>query len=400
MDYDIDGVRAEFPSLQSGTAFFDGPGGSQVPRGVGEAIASTMISAISNRGSVTASARRAEEVVVGFRAAVADLLGARPEGIVYGRSATALTFDFARTLARDWREGDEIVVSRLDHDANVSPWVVAAERVGAVIRWCDFDPESGDLTTEHLAAQLSERTRLVAFTAASNLIGSRPDVRALADLAHSVGATVWLDAVHYVPHVRTNLAELGVDALVCSPYKFVGPHCAVVAADPAWLAGLAPDKLTPSSNEVPERFELGTLPYEILAGVTAAVDFFAGLVPGEGDQSSRLDASFAGLEAHEEALFAQLIDGLEKMPHVRLVAHPARRTPTALFLVEGMEPAAVAERLAGLGINAPAGSFYAPETARHLGLRESGGVRVGLAPYTSADDIRRLLDGLADCAEK
>ena len=398
MDYDIDGVRNEFPSLQSGTAFFDGPGGSQVPRSVGEAIASTLTSAISNRGSVTASARRAEEVVVGFRAAAADLLGAQPGGIVYGRSATALTFDFARTLSREWKEGDEVVVSRLDHDANVSPWVLAAERVGAVVKWCDLDPTSGDLTTDHLAAQLTERTTLVAFTAASNLIGSRPDVRALTDLAHTVGATVWLDAVHAVPHVRTNLAELGVDALVCSPYKFLGSHCAIVAADPAWLAERSPDKLTPSSNDVPERFELGTLPYELLAGVTAAVDFLADLAPGDGDRPSRLDASFAALEHYEDALFGELLAGLSAQDHVRLIADPARRTPTVLFQVYGMTPAAVADRLAGLGVNAPAGTFYANETARHLGLDEAGAVRAGLAPYSSADDVRRLLDGIAACA--
>ncbi len=398
MEYDIDRIRAEFSALEEGTAFFDGPGGSQVPRGVGTAIAATLTSAISNRGTVTASARRAEEAVVGFRAAAADLLGARPEGIVYGRSATALTFDFARSLSKEWKSGDEVIVSRLDHDANVAPWILAAERVGAVVRWCDFDPASGDLMTDHLAAQLSDRTRLVAFTAASNLTGSRPEIRALADLAHSAGAVVWLDGVHAVPHVRTNLAELGVDALVCSPYKFLGPHCAMVAADPAWLAERSPDKLTPSSNEVPERFEHGTLPYELLAGVTAAVDFLADLAPSDGDRSSRLDASFAALERHEDALFGELAAGLSAMEHVRLIAHPSRRTPTALFQVDAMAPAAVADRLAEAKINAPAGSFYAPETARHLGLGEAGAVRAGLAPYTNAEDVQRLLDGLAGCA--
>lgn len=398
VSYDIARIRSRFPALAEGAAHFDGPGGTQVPIEVAEAVAKTLTSAVANRGPVTAAARRADEVVAANRAAMADLLGAEPAGIVYGRSATALTFDFARTLAHTWRPGDEIVVTRLDHDANVRPWVIAAERADVTVRFCDFDAESGDLTSDHLAECLGTRTRLVAFTAASNLIGSRPDVAALTSLAHAAGALVWVDAVHHVPHVRTDVAAAGADFWSCSPYKFLGPHCGAVAADPALLAELHPDKLLPSTQNVPERFELGTLPYELMAGVTAAVDFLADLVPGPGDRSERLDRSFAALVDHEEGLFATLLDGLTGMPHVRLITQPSSRTPTVLFEVTGLASAEVALRLAERGVNAPAGNFYAIETARHLGLGDAGAVRAGLAPYTDDEDVRRLLEAVAGLA--
>ena len=230
---------------------------------------------LANLGDATPAERNAQAAVVGARAAMADLLAADPAGIVFGRSMTQLTMDLARTLAKGWGPGDEVVVTRLDHDSNVRSWVIAAEAVGATVRWADFDPETGELDPGQVEAVLSDRTRLVAFTAASNLLGTMPDVRAIADLAHAAGAQTYVDGVHLVPHASVDLDALGADFLACSPYKFLGPHCGVLAARPETLEPLRPDKLMPSSNDVPERFELGTLPYELLAGTTAAVDFLA-----------------------------------------------------------------------------------------------------------------------------
>ena len=294
MPFDVASVRAHFPALTEGAAHFDGPGGSQTPDVVGRAVADTLTSAISNRGTVTASERRAEQVVTDSRAALADLLGADPRGIVFGRSATALTYDLARALAKGWGPGDEVVVTRLDHDANIRPWVQAAESVGATVRWVDFDPATGELSADAVAAAICERTRLVATTAASNLIGTRPPVCRVADLAHEVGALHWVDGVHATAHASVDLAALRADFWTCSPYKFMGPHCGVLAAAPTLLETLHPDKLLPSTDAVPERFELGTLPYELMAGTTAAVDFIASLADDATPVRAGASASSSG----------------------------------------------------------------------------------------------------------
>jgi cysteine desulfurase family protein (TIGR01976 family) len=362
---------------------------------VGEAVARTLTSAIANRGSVTAAARHAEQVVHDCRRAVADLLGADPGGIVFGRSATDLTYLIARTMSRRWLPGEEVVVTSLDHDANIRPWVQAAQACGVTVRWAHFDPQTGELPVEAVAALLGPRTRLVAVTAASNLIGTRPDVTAIADTAHAAGALVYLDAVHLVPHVFTDLAGLGADLLVCSPYKFLGPHCAVLAAAPELLAELHPDKLLPSTDEVPERFEFGTLPYELMAGTTAAVDYLAGLVASAGHRRHQLEVSFAALQAHEDRLLAALSAGLAQIDGVRLITAASRRTPTVLFTLDGMSSADVGLGLAEQGVNSPAGSFYAVEASRRLGLGDGGAVRAGLAPYTDDEDVARLIQALA-----
>ncbi|HEX3962031.1 MAG TPA: aminotransferase class V-fold PLP-dependent enzyme, partial [Trebonia sp.] len=222
MSYDVATVRAHFPALKQGAAHFDGPGGSQVPDVVGDAVRATLVAAIANRGSVTAAERTAEDIVVAARQAVADLLGLGPGGIVFGRSMTQLTFDFSRALAKTWRPGDEIVVTRLDHDANVRPWVYAAEAAGATLRWAEFDPATGELSPQAVAAVLSDRTRLVAVTGASNLIGTRPDVRAVSDLVHAAGGLLYVDGVHLTAHVPIDAGALGADFFGCSPYKFLG----------------------------------------------------------------------------------------------------------------------------------------------------------------------------------
>ena len=395
MTLDVGRVRAAFPALDLGVAHFDGPGGSQVPRVVADAVARTLVSGISNRGAVSDAERRADDAVHGARAAVADLLGADPGGVVFGRSMTQITYDVARALATTWAPGDEVVVTRLDHDANIRPWVRAAEIAGATLRWAPFDRTTGDLDPQEVAALVGDRTRLVAVTGASNLLGTRPDVAAVSAAAHAAGSLVYVDGVHLTPHAPVDVATLGADFFACSPYKFFGPHLGVLVADPALLAGVHPDKLLPSTDAVPERFELGTLPYELLAGVTATVEFIADLVPGTGSRRARVLASMAAVEEHEDRLFDRLAAGLRTLDRVTLHGSPARHTPTVLFSVEGVPSRDVYEKLGAARVNAPAGSFYALEASRWMGLGDAGAVRAGLAPYTDSGDVERLLAGVA-----
>ncbi|MDQ2661718.1 MAG: cysteine desulfurase-like protein [Actinomycetota bacterium] len=400
MAYDVARIRSEFPSLESGWAQFDGPGGTQTPRAVGDAVASVLTGPLSNRGTIGESEQRAEAAVHGFRLAMADLVNGHPRGIVHGRSATQLTYDFSRHLSRGWGPGDEVVVTRLDHDSNIRPWVHAAERAGATVRWVDFDPSTGELTADAVSAVLSDRTRLVAVTAASNLIGTMPDVAAIARVVHDAGALLYVDGVHYTAHELPDVAALGADFFTCSPYKFLGPHCGVLVARPESLETIVPDKLLPATNVVPERFEFGTLPYELLAGVTAAVDVLAGLDPDAANAATsrreRLVASYATLHDHEEGLRARLEAGLAALPGVTLWSRAQRRTPTLLMTFERRAASEVTNALAAGRVLAPSGNFYALEASRHLGLGDDGGLRVGLAPYTDADDVERLLDGLTD----
>ncbi|MEU9830518.1 cysteine desulfurase-like protein [Streptosporangium sp. NPDC048047] len=399
MTYDVAAVRAHFPALEEGAAHFDGPGGSQVPDVVADAVAGTLRAAVSNRGVMTAAERRADGIVTGARQAMADLLAADSAGIVFGRSMTQLTYDMARALAKEWGPGDEVVVTTLDHDANIRPWVQAAEARGATVRRADFDPATGELPVEAVTGLLTDRTRLVAVTAASNLLGTRPDVPAIAEAVHAAGALLYVDGVHLTPHALVDMGALGADFYACSPYKFLGPHLGVLAADPALLETVRPDKLLPSSDAVPERFEVGTLPYELLAGTTAAVDFLAGLVPGSGSRRERLAASMGALEEHERAMLDRLDAGLAGIPGVTLYgAAGRRRTPTTLFSPGGVTPADAYRLLAERGVNAPASSFYALECSRRLGLGDAGAVRAGIAPYTDESDVDRLVKGVRELA--
>lgn len=397
MVYDVAAVRAQFPALKAGSAHFDGPGGTQTPLPVIDAIADALSRPLSNRGHRTPGERNAEAIVADARHALADLLGARPSGIVFGRSATQLTYDFSRTLAKAWSPGDEIVVTRLDHDSNIRPWVQAAESAGAVVRWAGFDPATGELGLDGVRAVLSERTRLVAVTAASNLLGTRPAVAEIARAAHEVGALVYVDGVHYTAHVSVDIGLLGADFFVCSPYKFLGPHMGVLASRPELLETLSPDKLLPSTNAVPERFEFGTLPYEFLAGARAAVDFLAGLGPhGGGTRRERLVSAFAALDRHEDALRLRIEAGLAAFDQVTVYSRAAERTPTLLLTIDGRSTVDAYRHLAERGVDAPSGSFYALEASRRLGLGDAGGLRVGLAPYNNTEDVDRLLHALSD----
>ena len=402
MTYNAPAVRSHFPSLDTGLAHFDGPGGTQTPRQVGAAIALTLTRPLSNRGTRSLPERNADDAVTGFRAAMGDLLNADPAGIIYGRSATAITYDFSHHLSHGWGPGDEIVVTRLDHDSNIRPWVQAAERAGATVRWVDFDPATGELTADAVAAVVTENTQFVAVTGASNLIGTRPPISEIARVVHGVGALLWVDGVHSTAHANVDLEALGADFFVCSPYKFLGPHCGVLAASPELLETIHPGKLLPSSDAVPERFEFGTLPYEMMAGVTAAVDFLAALVPadlGVAETLTRrelLVRSALGREEHESQLLARLESGLADLASVTVHSRAADRTPTLLLTFAGASAADASQFLFERRILAPAGSFYAIEASRHLGLGDDGGLRIGLAPYNTAGDVDRLLVAIED----
>ncbi len=395
--YDVAAIRAQVPALAAGIAHFDGPGGTQTPQPVIDAISGALASPLSNRGGLVPGERNADTIVTEARAAMADLLGVSPAGIVFGRSATQLTYDVSRALAKRWSPNDEVVVSRLDHDANVRPWVQAAERAGATVRWAEFDPDTGELTPEHVRAMLSDRTRLVAVTAASNLIGTRPAIEEIAADVHRVGALLYVDGVHYTAHALVDVERLGADFFTCSPYKFLGPHHGVVAARPELLDTLWPDKLLPSTDAVPERFELGTLPYELLAGTCAAVDVLAGLVPdATGRRRDRLAAAYAAMTEHEDRLCGRVEQGLSAFDGATLHSRARHRTPTLLVTFANHDTRDAYRFLAERDIHAPSGSFYAVEASRWLGLGDSGGLRIGMALYTNDDDVDRLLAAMGN----
>ena len=399
--YDVDRIRARIPALAGGVAYFDGPGGTQTPDLVAAAIASALTSPLSNRARVTGAEINADDITLAARQAGADLVNGDPRGIAFGRSMTDITFDIARTLAQGWGPGDEIVVTRLDHDGNVRPWVTYAQRSGATLRWVYFDKATGVLAVADVTKLLNENTRLVAITGASNLLGTRPDLVAIGKAVHQTPALFYVDGVHLTAHAPVDMQAIGADFYVCSPYKFLGPHIGMLAASPALLETLHPDKLRPSTESVPDRLELGTLPYELLAGITAAVDVLADLVPGDEATMSRRDRivrSMTALESYEDELHVYLRAGLESVPGVRLYCHAPHRTPTELFSIDGVDSEQIYVTLSALGVNAPASSFYAIEAADWIGLGEPGAVRVGLAPYTSHDDVDRLIAGLRGIA--
>jgi cysteine desulfurase family protein (TIGR01976 family) len=392
-------VRALYPALADGHAYLDGAAGTQVPVAVIEAITAAYRAGIGNLGGAFAASGRAGAIVAGARAAVADLVGGTPAGVVFGPSATALAYRLADALSRAWTAGDDIVVSRLDHDSNVRPWIQAAGRVGVTVHWAEIDLVTGELPAEQYADLIGPRTRLVAVTAASNAIGTRPDVAAIAALAHDAGALCYVDGVHATPHVPVDVHALGADFYTTSAYKWSGPHLAAAVADPELLETVWPDKLAPSSNAVPWRFERGTLPFADLAGLTAAVDHLASLgpepVPGA-SRRERLLASMAAVEAYESALFTRLLGGLAEFDRVTLYGKAARRAPTAFFSVAGVSPRAVAEHLAARGVNVWDGDNYAYEMCTALALEPDGAVRVGLVHYNDTSDVDRFLAGLTD----
>ena len=400
MTFDVSRVRAAYPALNDGYAYLDGAAGTQMPAPVIEAIADTYRSGIGNTGGVFPASGRADSVVTECRRGIADLTGAEPDGVILGPNMTTLTYRLADTLSRQWGPGDEVVVSRLDHDANIRPWVQAAARSGAMLRWAEVDSSTGELPAAQYGELLSERTRLVAVTAASNIVGIRPDVPAIAAAAHAVGALCYVDGVHATPHVPVDVRALGADFYATSAYKWSGPHIGAVVADPALLETLHPDKLVPAPSDVPGRFERGTSAFADLAGVAAAVDHLAALdASAAGSRRERLLASMAAVEQYEGRLFARLLGGLAAMRHVTSYGKAARRTPTAFFTVAGYPPREVASRLADRRVNVWDGDNYAWELVGAFGLRDlGGGVRAGLVHYNDEAEVDRLLAAVAELA--
>ena len=401
MAYQVERVRQDFPSLKTGIAFFDGPGGSQVPTAVGQAIANAITQASSNRGTTTASEQNAEDAVIGYRNAVADLLNADPKGVVYGRSWTQLTYDFSRSISKSWSSGDEIIISRLDHDSNIRPWLQAAANRGVVVKWAEIDKESGELPVSAVTSLLSSKTKFVAVTGASNTLGTKPDIYAIGRAVRDAGALFLVDGVHLTPHAVIDFKAMPVDFYGFSSYKILGPHCSSFVADPALLETINNDKLLPSTMTVPERFEFGTLPYELMAGVSASIDYVAALdSSATGSRRERIVKSITLLEEYEQELFKYMQDQLALLPTITLYGKAKDRTPTAYFNFAGVDGGDVYKFMATKKVNLPAHNFYAVEVSRALGLGDTGAIRAGIAPYTTRDDVDRLIAGLSEFLSK
>jgi cysteine desulfurase family protein (TIGR01976 family) len=376
--------RDRFPGLRDGWARLDGPAGTQMVDRAIEAMAEFMRSGHNaNQGGVFAAALRSDALVESTRATVGTLLGGDPRGVAFGPSMTAMTMRLSAAVGRTLGPGDEIVCTRLDHDANVAPWVIAAERAGATVRFAVPEPETLELPAAAVEAVLSDRTRWVAVTAASNAVGTVPDLPGIVELAHAAGARVFVDAVHAAPHRRIDVEALGCDALACSAYKWFGPHIGILWGRPELLAELQPDKVRPSPDEGPDRWELGTLPFEALAGVRAAADYV-------------LSTDWEAVRAHEEGLLATALDALGGMAHVTVYGAARDRAPTLMFNVRGRRSDEVAAALAARQIAVWHGNYYAWELERHLGLAPYGAIRAGFVHYNDEADAERLLAAVSD----
>jgi cysteine desulfurase family protein (TIGR01976 family) len=392
--FDLHALRSRFPALASGAVYFDGPGGSQVPQSVIDAVAGCLRDSNANLGGAFRSSNEADEILRRARVAAADFTGGDHEGIAFGANMTTLNFQLAHAVARTMSPGDEIVVTALDHDANVSPWLVVAGDHDLVVRSAPLRADDMTLDVDALEELIGERTRVVAFTLASNAVGSIPDAARIAAAAHRVGALAWADGVHLAPHRRLRAGELGLDVVLCSPYKFFGPHLGIASIRPELAASLPADRVRPASEDPPgHRFEAGTQSHEAIAGALAAIDYLREL--GDGD----LDAAFAAIEAHETRLAARFLSGLPDGVELYGIRTPEARTPTFCFNVEGRGPREVAELLAERDIYVWDGDYYALEPMRALGLADSGGaVRAGFLHYSTEDELDRLLEALSDLA--
>jgi cysteine desulfurase family protein (TIGR01976 family) len=380
--FDVAAVRRRFSALDRELVFFDGPGGTQVPDEVIDAIAGYLRESNANVSGPYETSRRTEELVERSRAAAAGFLSCTTEEVAFGANMTTLNFALSRAAARGWKEGDEVVVTRLDHDANVSPWLELAYDLGVRVRFADIR-EDASLDLDDLARQLTERTRVVAFPVASNAVGTLTDVRAIADLAHEAGALAWADAVHYGPHGPIDVGAWGVDVLICSPYKFFGPHLGLACGRRELFESWRPYKVRPAADEpVGRRFETGTLPHELLAGFVAAVEYIDSV-------------GWEGIVAWEHELGERFLAGLPES--CRLIGLPtmAGRVPTFAFTVEGLTPAEAATRLGERGFAVWYGNYYALEVMNRFGLEPEGAVRAGIVHYNTAEEVDRLLEELA-----
>ncbi len=401
---DVETIRGQFPALQRrhagrSVAYFDGPGGTQVPRAVVEAMTGYLLEHNANTHWVYPTSTETDAALREARAALADLLGGHPDEIAFGANMTSLTFHLGRALGRRLWPGDELVVTALDHHANVDPWRQLGRERGLTVRTVRFDPATGQLDADDLAAAIRKKTRLVAIGAASNALGTINDVRRAADLAHAVGATVFVDAVHYAPHAFVDVKALGADLLVCSAYKLYGPHLGVLWGRRPLLESLDLPKLEPAPENAPDRLETGTQNHEGIVGAAAAVDFIASLAQGP-ERRARLARVFAAFHARGQQLVDRLWAGLGAIEGVALFGPPPQqpRTPTVAFTVRGLSSEQVARNLADRAVFVSHGDFYATAAVRALGHGEDGLVRAGCACYTTPEEVDRLVDGVAEIA--
>ena len=401
----VDSIRSRFPALKRRhggrpVAYFDGPGGTQVPREVVEAINAYLYNHNANTHWAFPSSRETDEALAEARRTFADFLNATPEEVVFGANMTTLTFHLARALGRGFGAGDEIVVTELDHHANVDPWRDLARERGVTVRVARMDPESGKTDLEDLGRLIQRKTKLVAIGAASNALGTITDVAAIARQAHDAGALIFVDAVHYAPHRLVDVQAIGCDFLACSAYKFYGPHVGVLYGRRELLQSLDAPKLRPAADQSPERMETGTQNHEGIVGAAAAVDFLASLAEGS-TRRERLQAAFDGLHERANALTDQLWGGLAEIKGVKLYGPPPTdsRTPTVSFTIGAVSAEEVCKRLAEVGIFASHGDFYASTAVERLGCSRDGLVRIGCACYSTGEEIDRLLESVRKSAQ-
>ena len=380
--FDVDAVRARFSALRSPLAFFDGPGGTQVPDSVIDAVGAYYREANANVSGPYETSRRTEALIAQARLTAADFLGCAPEQTIFGANMTTLNFALTRAAARSWQAGDAVVVTELDHDANISPWLELAHDRGVEVRVAAIRDDT-TLDLDDLASKLDEKVKVVAFPLASNALGTLTEAQAIAKLAHDAGALAWADAVHYAPHGPIDVAELGVDVLICSPYKFFGPHLGVACATADLLSSWRPYKVRPAPDEPPaRRFETGTLPHELLAGFVAAVEYIETI-------------GWEAIRTQERALGERFLAGLPEEYRLHGLPTMDGRVSTFAFTHVEVPAADVAGRLGARGIAVWSGDYYAVEVMRRLGLPE-GAVRAGIVHYNTAGEVDRLLEALCE----
>ncbi|MFN5185555.1 MAG: cysteine desulfurase-like protein [Planctomycetota bacterium] len=412
MDYSQDAkirhLRSLFPALgrlfgDKPLVYLDGPAGTQVPTSVAERICQCMIEHNANRAGKFITSIEVDQLMDDAHGAVADFLQVdNPKSIAFGPNMTSLTLSFSRALARTWRPGDEILVSNLDHDANYTPWVLAAKDAGAIVRTIAIRPEDATLDMESLESQLNSRTKLGAVTAASNAVGSLTDIPSIARMVHRVGAELFVDAVHYAPHRRIDIAKWDCDYLACSAYKFFGPHIGILYGKPERMQALEPYKLRPSPNTIPGRWMTGTQNHACIAGVTAAIDYIASIADEQAENTtgssrrSRLDRAFAWIDEVETHLVQRLLEGLLDIQKVKVYGitdsqRSKHRAPTVAFCIEGIDSSQAATQLAEAGICAWHGNYYALPLTLALGTEPQGMVRLGCMHYNTIEEIDRTL---------
>ena len=411
-EFDVEWARAQFPALEQregdrSLVFFDNPGGTQVTGGCIDAVSDYYRNRNANIGGAFPTSRRTDAVLHEARGAMAAMLNASAEELIFGANMTTLTFHLARSIGETLRPGDEIVLTNLDHDANIAPWLDLAAQ-GAVLKFVDFDPADCTLDPAHFQAVLSERTRLVAVTHASNAVGTVPDVAALIRMAHAVGAWVFVDAVQYAPHRPIDVRALDCDFLACSAYKFFGPHAGILFGKAAHLRQLSPHKVRPAKDSLPYRWETGTQNHEGMAGIAAAVSHLQEIgmrsdPAGAGTQRAAIVTGMNAIHRYENSLSTHLLHGLAQIPDLRIygltdTARLDERVPTFAFTWPRLSPRATAEYLGDHGICCWSGNYYALRLMERLGLEAQGGaVRIGLAHYNTREEIDRLLNLLSDC---